>query len=61
MATTDLLPGDIARLAAHAGLPLATSRLPEVTATVNAIHGVISALHDIHFDETAPAPVFDAS
>ncbi|UNO38431.1 hypothetical protein [Streptomyces sp. MST-110588] len=60
MSTTDLTPEDMAKLAHRVGLPLCASRLPEVAATVNAIHGVIGALHDIHFGETAPAPTFVA-
>ncbi|WP_406192795.1 hypothetical protein OH807_01600 [Kitasatospora sp. NBC_01560] len=59
--STCLTTDDVARLAARSGLPLADSRLPDVTATVNAIHQVVNTLRGIRFGETTPAPAFDAS
>ncbi|GCD92671.1 hypothetical protein [Embleya hyalina] len=56
----DFTPADIARLAARAGLPVDASRLPVIAATVNHLHGLVAALNDIPFGETAPAFVFDA-
>ncbi|KJK59429.1 hypothetical protein [Saccharothrix sp. ST-888] len=60
MATTDLAPADIARLAERAGLPLPPDRLPAVTATVNAIHDVLRTLDGLALGDTAPASAFDA-
>lgn len=56
--TPPLAPEDIARLALRAGLPLPAGRLPDVTATVNAIDTVLGTLRRLPLGDTFPATAF---
>ncbi|MFG2226687.1 hypothetical protein [Streptomyces sp. NPDC048644] len=58
MTTADLLPHEVSPWALRAGLPLAVERLDPVSATANHIQGVIAALCDLDFAETAPAAAY---
>lgn len=60
MTTPELTPQESARWALRAGLPLADDRLAPVTDTANHIQSVLGVLRELDFQQTPPAPVYQA-
>ncbi|WP_409465627.1 hypothetical protein [Amycolatopsis sp. GA6-003] len=57
---SELTPGEAARLAARAGLPLAAARHTDVAAVANHIHSVVTVLRDLDFGDIPPASTYRA-
>ncbi|WP_020658269.1 hypothetical protein [Amycolatopsis benzoatilytica] len=57
---SELAPGEAARLAARAGLPLDAARHAAVAAAADHIHSVVSVLRELDFHETPPASTYRA-
>ncbi|MEU5695013.1 hypothetical protein [Actinosynnema sp. NPDC020468] len=55
-----LTPAEVARWAAHAGLPLSPDRHDAVAAVAARLHSVVAVLRELDFGDTTPEDV-DAS